>query len=106
MDEAETAFEAAVEVATACGNHFFAALALRDLCKHVLEAVGRGEEGKRRLEQVRTRASRGLCAFVHRFLGARGRPRVVLERAFGGPLIFTNNRNYIYLLTVGFFSSL
>ena len=52
MDEAETAFEAAVEVATACGSHFFAALALRDLCKHVLEAAGRGEEGKRRLAEA------------------------------------------------------
>ena len=32
------------------GDHFLPALALCDLCKHVLDSTGRGAEGRERLE--------------------------------------------------------
>jgi len=48
-DEAEAAFEAAIERADSYGGHFFAALALRDLCEHVLDGTSRAEAGRQRL---------------------------------------------------------
>lgn len=49
-DEAEAAFKSAAEAAEAIGHHFLTSIALRDLCKHVLDGAGRGEEGQTRLE--------------------------------------------------------
>ena len=54
-DEAEAAFEAALEVTAAYGWHFLTAIALRDLCKHVLDGAGRSEEGRKRLEEAVSR---------------------------------------------------
>jgi hypothetical protein len=54
-DEAEVAFEAAVEATEADGLHFFTAIWLRDLCKHVLDGAGRGEEGQKRLAEAVSR---------------------------------------------------
>ena len=51
-DEAEASFAAAVETAEKSGSHFFAALAVRDLCRHVLDNDSRGEEGRVRLEGI------------------------------------------------------
>ena len=48
-DEAEVAFEAAIAAADSYGGRFFAALALRDMCKHVLDGSDRAEEGRQRL---------------------------------------------------------
>jgi hypothetical protein len=59
VGEAETAFTGAVEMAEGCGSHFFAALALRDLCNHVLDGASQGQEGRRRLEEV---ASQLACS--------------------------------------------
>ena len=49
-DEAKVAFEKAAAAKEAHGDHFLTALTLRDLCKHVLDSTGRGEEGRERLE--------------------------------------------------------
>ena len=38
--------------ATPCDYRFLVAIALRDLCKHVLDGAGRGEEGRKRLEEA------------------------------------------------------
>ena len=54
-DEAEAAFEAAMEAAEEGSCHFFTAIWLRDLCKHVLDGAGRGEEGRKRLEEAVSR---------------------------------------------------
>ena len=54
-DEAEAAFESAAEAAEAGGCHFFTAIWLSDLCKHVLDGAGRGEEGRKRLEEAVSR---------------------------------------------------
>ena len=51
-DEAEAAFEAAVEVSHRTGLRLFEMFALRDLKKCVLDGDGRGEEGVRRLKAV------------------------------------------------------
>jgi hypothetical protein len=51
-EAAEAAFEASVSLANAGKMPFLAALALRDLCKLVLDGVGRGEEGRQRLVGV------------------------------------------------------
>lgn len=59
MEAAEAAFEAACEVAEAGKMPFLAALALRDLCRHVLHGTARGEEGRERFEEV---ASRLACS--------------------------------------------
>ena len=42
-------------MAEAAGLHFLTALTLRDLCKHVLDGAGRGEEGQKRLEEAVSR---------------------------------------------------
>ena len=55
MEAAEAAFDSAFEVAEAAGLHFLTALTLRDLCKHVLDGAGRGEEGQKRLEEAVSR---------------------------------------------------
>ena len=55
MEAAEVAFEASIALAEAAKNPFVAALALRDLCKHVLDGAGRSEEGRKRLEEVVSR---------------------------------------------------
>ena len=60
VEEAEAAFEAAIEAADSYGGHFFAALALRDLCKHVLDGTSREQEGRQRLEV----AASGLACSV------------------------------------------
>ena len=52
LDEAEAAFEAAIEAANSYGGHFFSALAMRDLCKHVLGGTTRSEEGTDRLGEM------------------------------------------------------
>ena len=52
MDEAEAAFEDAIEVANSYGGCFFSALAMRDLNKHVLGGTTRSEEGTDRLEAM------------------------------------------------------
>eukprot|EP01045_Picozoa_sp_COSAG04_P015779 COSAG04_NODE_1273_length_7466_cov_76.544319_3_plen_81_part_00 len=59
-DEAAAAFEAALEITTAYGWHFLTAITLRDLCKHVLDGVGRGEEGRKRLEEAVSRLACSL----------------------------------------------
>eukprot|EP01045_Picozoa_sp_COSAG04_P000395 COSAG04_NODE_9_length_43480_cov_106.113806_8_plen_362_part_00 len=51
-DDAEAAFEAALAAAAPFDFHFLTAIALRDLCRHVLDGAGRGEEGRKRLEEV------------------------------------------------------
>ena len=50
--DAEVAFELAIEAIAATGWHFLTAIVLRDLCKHVLNGAGRGEEGKQRLDEA------------------------------------------------------
>ena len=60
VEEAEAAFEAAIEAADSYGGHFFAALALRDPCKHVLDGTSREQEGRQRLEV----AASGLACSV------------------------------------------
>ena len=51
-DEAEAAFESSAAVAATYGHDFLVAIALRDLCKDVLVGAGRGEQGKKRLEEA------------------------------------------------------
>ena len=47
-DEAQAAFQSAIEVADAGAHHFLAAIALRDMYKH----LGGGSGGQRRLEEA------------------------------------------------------
>ena len=55
MEAAESAFDAACESAESGQHHFLTAVWLRDLCKHVLDGAGRGEEGRKRLEEAVSR---------------------------------------------------
>ena len=48
---AEAAFEAAVTAAESYGAKLLAALAVRDLCEHVLDVTGRGGQGQSRLKE-------------------------------------------------------
>ena len=52
QDEAEAAFEQAVDVSHRTGLRLFEMFALRDLKKYILDADGRAEEGVRRLKAV------------------------------------------------------
>ena len=52
MEAAEAAFEAACELAEAGKMPFLTALAVRDLCTHVLDCTGQSEEGRKRLDEV------------------------------------------------------
>ena len=54
-DEAEAAFEAAVKASESADWPFLSAVWLRDLCKHVLDGAGRGDEGRKRLEEAVSR---------------------------------------------------
>jgi tetratricopeptide (TPR) repeat protein len=51
-DEAEAAFEEAIEVSQRTGLRLLEMFAVRDLKKHILDADGRGEEGSKRLKAV------------------------------------------------------
>ena len=55
MEAAESAFDAACESAESGQHHFLTAVWLRDLCKHVLDGAGRGEEGRKRVEEAVSR---------------------------------------------------
>jgi hypothetical protein len=66
--EAEVAFELAIETIAKTGWHWLTALVLRDLCTHVLDGAGRGQEGQQRLQAVvatLTCTAEDLDAFVY-----------------------------------------
>jgi hypothetical protein len=50
-EAAEAALDSAAAAAEVHGAHLLVALAVRDLCEHVLDPSGRVEEGRRRLEE-------------------------------------------------------
>eukprot|EP01052_Picozoa_sp_SAG31_P023688 SAG31_NODE_1969_length_6771_cov_17.211331_7_plen_1242_part_01 len=51
LEAAESAFETAVTAAKSAGLQLLAALAVNDLCKHVLDTSGRRAQGQRRLQE-------------------------------------------------------
>ena len=67
-DEAEAAFEEAIEVSQRTGLRLLEMFAVRDLKKHILDADGRGEEGSKRLKAV-LKGMKGPPAELTKLLG-------------------------------------